>query len=262
MREIDLSNNRATNVHALILGPPKSGKTHFAASAPDALFISDAAEGGYATIASMDPALFWDPAKPPTVWAIEDAFKDLPGILARLEALKATGNFPYRTLVMDPISIYADRVLAEMHMRAAATGKAVDGRALYGDLANHLRVLVLRIHALPAHVLWLCHVKDGGVSLAGQTAEKLPAYMDFSWLCTNNSADGYLLQTAPYAAYTILGGRYSWANSKGKRYGMPNPLLPSFKAVSQVMRLGVDPISPAMPGYPEGVNYNWPPEES
>lgn len=262
VREIDLSNNRATNVHALVLGPPKSGKTHFAASAPAPLFISDAAEGGYVTIASMDPEYFWDRNKPPTVWAIEDAFKDLPGILARLEKLKAENTFPYRTLVIDPISIYADRVIAEMMMRNSSDPKANnDKRALYGDLANHLRVLLLRVHALPCHVLWLCHVKEGGVSLAGQTADKLPAYMDFTWLCSNSPGIGYELHTAPYGVYSILGGRYTWANAKGKRYGLPSPIIPSFKAISQVMKLGQAP-SPSMPGFPEGANYNWPPEES
>lgn len=262
MREIDLTNPAPSGyIHALVLGAPKSGKTHFAASAPKPLFISDVAEGGFATIASMDKNLWWDPDYAPKVWAIEDAFKDLPPALARLESMKAEGTFPFQTLIIDPISIYADRVLAEMQMRASAANKEKDGRQLYGDLANHLRVLVLRVHALPCHVLWLCHVKEGGLSLAGQTAEKLPAYMDFTWLCSNSAGLGYEFHTAPYGAYSLLGGRWSKANSTGKRYGLPSPLIPSFKAVSQVMGLENKPVSLAMPGYPDGANYKWPPEE-
>lgn len=261
MREIDLSQPASPNIHALILGTPKSGKTHFAASAPDALFISDAAEGGYATIASMDPQYFWNPVKPPTIWAIENAFQDMPIMLGRLEKMKAEGNFPFRTLVIDPISIYADRAMAEMVLNAAISKKEKDGRQLYGDLANHLRVFLLRVHALPCHVLWLSHVKEGGVAIAGQTADKLPAYMDYTWLCQNTPGVGYEMHTAPYGAYTILGGRYTWANSKGKRYGLPSPIIPSFKAVAQVMKLADKPVSAAMPGFEEGANYEWPPEE-
>lgn len=262
MREIDVNQPSQGFIHALVLGAPKSGKTHFAASAPKPLFISDVAEGGYATIQSMDPALWWDPSTSPTVWAIEDAFKDMPPTLAKLEALKASGSFPYETLVIDPISIYADRVVAEMMMRNALDPKANnDKRALYGDLANHLRVFVLRVHALPCHVLWLCHVKEGGVSIAGQTAEKLPAYMDFTWLCSNSASLGYELHTAPYGAYSLLGGRWGVRNNSGKRYGLPSPIIPSFKAILQVMKRGGTPVSPAMPGFPEGASYTWPPEE-
>jgi len=211
----------------------------------------------------MDPELWWDAKKPPTVWAIENAFQDLSPMLARLEKAKAEGNFPFKTIVIDPISIYADRVIAEMVLRNASDPKANnDKRAMYGDLANHLRVLLLRVHALPAHVLWLCHIKEGGVSLAGQTAEKLPAYMDFTWLCSNSPGLGYELHTAPYGAFSILGGRWSVRNASGKRYGLPSPIIPSFKSIAQVMKLDGVPSSVSMPGFPEGANYNWPPKET
>lgn len=250
-------------VRALILGAPKAGKTHFAATAPKPLFISDAAEGGFNTVRSMDPNLWWDPKDPPIAWEIEDAFKDLPPALAKLEALKASGDFPYGTIIIDPISIYADRVLAEMQLRASLNGdKQKDNRGLYGDLANHLRVILLRFHALPCHVLWLCHVKDGGVALAGQTADKLPAYMDFAWLCTNTAALGkpnYEFHTQPYGAFSMLGGRWSVRDEAGIKWGLPSPIIPSFKAVAQVMQLPDKPVSLAMPGFPEGANYTWPP---
>lgn len=262
MRVINVSESSALKyIRAVVLGTPKSGKTHFAASAPKPLFIADAAEGGYATIQCMDPALWWDPKSPPTVWAIEDAFADVPPSLAKLEALKAAGTFPYETIIVDPISIYADRVLAELQMRASGDKKAVDNRGLYGDLANHLRVLVLRFHALPCNVLWLCHVKDGGLALAGQTAEKLPAFMDFTWMCVNGGVDGYVLHTRPYGAYSILGGRITIRDTNGTPWGLPSPMIPSFKAIAQIFGLGV-PISPAMPGHPMGAKYDWPPTPS
>lgn len=260
MREIDLSSTSApTVIRSLVLGAPKSGKTHFAATAPKPLFISDVAEGGYETIRTMDRSLWWDENTPPTVWAIEDVFKDINPLLTRLEDYKAKGTFPFSTVVIDPISIYADRALAELQMNASRANKTVDNRALYGDLANHLRVFVLRVHALPCHVLWLCHVKDGGLSLAGQTAEKLPSYIHSTWLCTNNMGVGYELHTAPYGAFNQLGTRTKIKGEDGLMYGLPSPMIPSFKLITQIY--GLDkPVSPAIPGYPKGAKLQWPPK--
>lgn len=266
MRVIDVSAPSTVKfVRALVLGGPKAGKTHFAATCPAPLFISDVAEGGFETLTGMDPALWWDEKVKPEVWAIENAFADMPGMLGNLEKLKATNNFPFRTIVIDPVSIYADRVIAELEMRAsesmAKTGKSVDRRALYGDLLLHMRVQLMRFHALPANIIWLCHIKDGGIAIPGQTADKFPAYMDFTWLCTNTpSSEGnnFLLQTQPTGAFSMLGERSKIAGADGKRYGLPSPMIPSFKCVAQILKLGVPP-SPAIPGYPQGLTYAWPP---
>lgn len=264
MQEIKIGGGTSASfkyVRAIIAGGPASGKTSFAASAPDPLFISDAAEGGYKTIESMDPNLWWDPRKAPTVWAIENGLADVPVLLARLEALKSSGKFPFKTVVLDPISIYAERILAELQMKEP--GK--DNRQVYGDLANHLRVLLLRFHALPCNVLWLCHVKDKGLALAGQTADKFPAYMDFKWMTNVIAIPGrpatYELHTAPFQNYTFLGGRWSVTDAAGQRWGLPDPLVPSFKVVAQIMGLAEQPVSPSVPGYPTGVAYTWPPPQ-
>lgn len=262
MREIDLNSPAPPWIRALVLGAPKSGKTHFASTFPDCLFLADAAEGGYATLTAMDRNLWWNPGKAPTVWAIEDILKDLGPLLVKLEVAKAEGKFPFQTIIVDPVSLYADRAFTELYALAARGAKnGVDGRQVYGDLMMHMRGLILRVHALPAHILWLCHVKEGGLALSGSTAEKLPAYVDYTWLCTNMQGSGYQLHTAPMGAFQLLGGRYTWANSKGQRFGLPNPIVPSFKAIAQAMKLNIQPSHPAVPGYPEGVNYQWPPEE-
>lgn len=268
MREIDVTApTQLRYIRALVLGAIKSGKTHFAATCPKPLFISDAAEGGYETIRAMDPAYWWDEKVKPEVWAIENAFADIPGMLLRLEAMKADGTFPYQTVVIDPISIYADRVIAELEERlisaALKSGKPADKRAMYGDLLTHLRSILLRFHALPANIIWLCHTKDGGAAIAGQTADKLPAYMDFTWLCSkmpDAAGPKYELFTQPTGAFSMLGSRWSIKDANGKRWGLPSPMVPSFKSIARITGLGV-PVSPAEPGFPDGAPYIWPPTE-
>jgi len=239
------------NIRALVAGAASSGKTTFAASAPRPLFISDATEGGYKTLFNMDPQWWWDPAIPPDVWVIENAMKvgnresDIAMILARLEKAKFDNRFPWRTIVIDPLSIYVDRVLAELE--AAPNGK--DKRQLYGDLASHLKNLLNRFHALPANILWLCHTKqEGGLAIAGQMGEKFPSFCDFKWLTfANPGVPGqppvYELHTQPFRQWNFLGGRWP----------LQTPLIPSFKLIFPLLGVAEKPVSPAMPGFPHGV---------
>jgi hypothetical protein len=253
MREILIQPGVAPDfVRALICGLPSSGKTHMAATAERPLFLSDAAEGGYKTIPAMDPELWWDPKVPPKVWAIEK-MTDMPESVARLETMAREKRLPWKTIVIDPLSIYVDRYLSEQ----MALGIHKDPRQYYGDLMNHLRSLILRLHALPADVLWLCHVKNDGAetngpAIGGQMGGKFPAFCDFKWLTVAappqpNQAPTYELRTRPYRSWTFLGSRWL----------MPDPLLPSMKCVAQILGRPQVPVSPAVPGYPEGVTYNW-----
>lgn len=252
MREIVIKQGTITDyVRALICGKPSSGKTHFAATCPKPLFISDAAEGGYKMLYEMDPVFWWNPQHTPAVWVVDNILQDMPPLIARLEAMAHAKQFPYQTVIVDPLSIYTDRFIAEELMREP--GK--DNRQVYGSLANHLRALVLRFHALPAHVLWLSHLKDvegpdsAGPAIAGQMGSKFPAYCDFKWLTTVNSIVGkpptYELRTAPYRSWTFLGGRWK----------VPDPLIPSFKCVAEIMGFKEKPAHPAVPGFPDGATY-------
>ena len=251
MREIAIQAGGTPQwIRTLVCGLPSSGKTTFAATAPKPLFISDESEGGYKSLYSIDPAMFWDPKVPPKVWSIE-SMRDMPAAIAKLETMKSQGQFPFSTVVIDPLSIYVDRVLAEL--QAASPG--MDNRKHYGDLANILRTLVQRVHALPCHVIWLSHIRAGmdnnaSPAIGGQMGEKFPAYCDFKWLthvqtAGPNQPPVFELRTAPFRSFTFLGGRFK----------VPDPLIPSFKCVAQVLGLPDKPVSPSVPGYPEGVQY-------
>lgn len=255
MREMKMGHQTAPkHIRMLACGLPSAGKTTFAGTAPRPLFISDAAEGGFNALYNMPVDWRWDPKVEPEVWAIEQ-MADIPVILARLEQMVISNTFPFKTLVIDPLSIYVDRVLAEL----MAKNPGQDARRYYGDLANHLRLILMRFHALPCHVLWLCHVRaDGnetnGPAIGGQMGSKLPAYMDFktlSHVSTSPSAPPvFELRTRPFRSWTFLGGRWT----------LPDPMIPSFKCIAQVLNMVDKPISPSVPGYPGGVTY--PPMES
>lgn len=255
MIEFKVTSGQApTHIRALIAGAATSGKTTFAGSAPAPLFISDATEGGYKSLQTMDRNWWWDPNVAPDVWVIENAMKtgnkasDIVTILERLEAAKQSGRFPWKTIVLDPLSVYVDRVLGELVASRSGGG---DARQLYGDLATHLKMLLNRFHALPAHVLWLCHTKaEGGLAIAGQMGEKFPSFCDFKWLTYANSMSAmpgapptFELHTQPFRQWNFLGGRWP----------LPSPLIPSFKLIFPLLGITDRPVSPAMPGFPQGV---------
>src|SRR5512136_3234465 len=98
-------------LRVIVGGKASSGKTHFAATWPKPLFISDAVEGGAATLEHMDPEMWWDKKVPPEVWEIENML-EMPQLVTRLLTMK--GALPWQTIVVDSLSIYAQRVLREL----------------------------------------------------------------------------------------------------------------------------------------------------
>jgi hypothetical protein len=238
-------------IRMLAGGGSTAGKTHFAATFPKPLFISDLSEGGFNTLQSMNRDLWWDPKVAPEVHAIEH-WRDLLSELTKLEAL-ASGKFPWKTVAMDAISIYAERVLVELK---AAQPDIKDPRQYYGQLKDILAGLVQRVNRLPAHVIWLCHVtEDGGLALPGKSAAVFPAYMDRKVLCRVQTLAGraanYELRTRPFGGSVWVGGRGAV---------LPDPFMPSFKAFAQVLRLPEKPASPTCPDfmgqdYSNGVAY-------
>ena len=102
MREYIVGENKQGEfIRALVGGRINSGKTHFASTAPKPLFISDAQEGGAATLRHMDTAMWWDPKVKPEVWEIEGLI-EIPKVATRLLELK--GPLKWQTIVVDSIS--------------------------------------------------------------------------------------------------------------------------------------------------------------
>ena len=243
-------------IRAIVGGKTGSGKTHFAATWPKPLFLADATEGGAATLEGMAKSsakeFFWDKNSPPEVWEIENMM-EMPRLVTDL--LDRKGNFPWQTIVVDSLSIYAQRVLRELY---AADSKQ-DNRQRYGQLSDGLSSLVSRVHALPAHIVWLCHVDDDQqLTVPGKASAALWAYMSYKWMTyvststQPNVPAEYQLHIRPWLRADWLGGR-SYINA-------PSPMIPSFKPMAELLGLPDRPVSPACPSfagvaYPNGASY-------
>jgi hypothetical protein len=233
----------------LVGGRVNSGKTHFGATFPKPHFISDAAEGGAKTLMNMDKDFWWDPAVPPRVSEIEDMI-ELPQLVTRMLGQK---TYQEQTLVIDSISIYAQRVLRELKMK----NPGQDGRQRYGELADALSSQVSRIHSLPMHVVWLCHVdEEMQLTVPGKATSALWAYMDYKWMthveAQLNKEPDFQLHIRPFMRATWLGGRSTIA--------APSPVIPSFKVLAELLGLSDQPASWACPdfggvSYREGTSY-------
>lgn len=245
------TNSGGQYIRALVGGGPSEGKTTFASTAPAPLFLSDAAEGGYKTLEAMAKnetlrSWWWDPKVLPEVWAVEKT-ADVIASTNDLRSMIANKTMKFQTLVVDSISVFSDRILAEL----ISANPTKDIRQIYGDLKSLLYQRVLQINSLPMHVLWLCHVtSEGELQLAGKTAASLPAYMDYKWRMHVDMIPGkvpdYQLRTAPFRGSRWMGGR---------NVPLPDPMVPSFKCVAQLLALPIKPVSPACPPF-GGVDYS------
>jgi hypothetical protein len=186
VKVIDVSTRGATGrVTCLSYGAMRSGKTRFAATFPRPLFLSDATETGWTTIANMNRDSFWEPGHTPKVWSIENA-ADMMKALADADQIIKTRPGEIQTIVVDSLTFYADLFFSTLDAAARSTGRTPDNRRLYQDLGSHLKELRIRVHMLPVNVVWLALEKSadpenpiGGPMLPGQNAAKFAAGCDY-----------------------------------------------------------------------------------
>ena len=245
MREIALGTGQATQyIHMLVGGKISSGKTSFAATAPRPLFLGDPGEGGYETLeppphGKFDVQLLWEPNVLPMVWAMED-MADYFKAVARLEEMARTGKLPFSSVVFDSVSLYTQRVISEL----AEKNPKQDPRQNYGMLGDAITLLVKRIHALPMHVIWLCHTDpDDQLLVSGKATHTAWANMGTKLLVraeVNGKTINYQMHTRPFRLATWIGVR---------SYRLPDPMIPSFKALAYFAGLNDYPTSAAMPSF-------------
>jgi hypothetical protein len=73
-----------------------------------------------------------------------------------------------KTVVIDPLSDFADRLLAECFKATLTNDGKEDGRRAYPMLSNRLGHLIELIFTIPAHVIVICHyVETGGDPIDG-----------------------------------------------------------------------------------------------
>ncbi len=253
MREYVAGSGQASKyIRVLVGGKVSSGKTSFAATAPDPLFLSDEVEGGFKVLDKMDPRLWWNPKVRPHIWAMghfTDWLKQVSVLtnLCKNGQPPVIGGHPRRTVVVDSLSIFSESVLRCLKESAPDQ----DNRQRYGDLYDMLRLFVARMHALPMHVIWLCHVDEKyDLVVSGKAAQTAWAYMDFKLLLRADVVDdkiNYQLQTRPFRTATWIGqGRVGQT--------LPNPMIPSFKCLAELFGLQEKPVSLSLPPF-GGVEY-------
>lgn len=181
IREIDMSPDTSPDrITMMLAGASRSGKTHFAATFPRPVFISDLTEGGHQTIKHMFPDDFYEPERVPRVFGVTNA-KEMMETVTHVEEMYKQNPDEIGTLVIDSLTFYAEMMFSDLEV----AGGSRDKRQLYGDLAAHLRYLMIRVHKLPINIVWLALAKEGGedhalggISIPGQTATKAPARCD------------------------------------------------------------------------------------
>ncbi len=240
-RSVDMSMGKRNKITVLSYGPSRSGKTHFAATFPRPIFLSDASEGGWETIRYMDQSHLYEPGVMPEVRRIGKA-QDMTEELQKIEAAIIETPDQYKTLVVDSLTFYSDSYYMALEMKAfeKSGGKAFEKRHLYQDLASHLRFLMIRVHNLPLNVVWLCLEKpsgeegaDGGPLLAGQTAMKAPARCDclFYHRCFQTNA-------SEPPSYEIRTRRFGSNNAGGRDGGaLPDPMIANYRELETALGL-------------------------
>jgi hypothetical protein len=214
MKIIDLNKGIARQMKVLSYGSLRSGKTRFAATWPRPLFLADATEMGWTTIANMDRSALYEPDRLPEVWEIEKATDMMQAIKdAEKRIQKKPGDI--QTIVVDSLTFYADLYFNTLDALAQGRG---DPRDLYLKLGQHLRDLRIRLHALPVNVVWLCLCKEpnddnpmGAPMLSGQNSQKFAAGCDYVFYHRSHQEGGdspvqWEVRTQRFGAYQA-GGR-------------------------------------------------------
>lgn len=224
MKKIDLTQAAPKRATIMSYGESRSGKTFFAGTWPRPLFLSDVSEGGWTTLQTMDPGLFWEEKIKPQVWGIEEP-KDMMQAIGDAEPLIAKGVV--QTIVIDSLTFYNDLFLAYLYRLQSKDGRSPDTRRIYGDLGRHLRELRIRIHALGANVIWLCLAKlpddmnaIGGPMISGQEAKKVSAGCDHIFFHRS-------FQPSPNAPHEFEVRTRAWQRFVGggrDGYQLPDPL--------------------------------------
>lgn len=152
----------------LVLGAPKSGKTHscLATCEKPAYVINCDDAGALRPAARVTSDFKWDLCTSTKAPAI---FQELENAIG--EARRGVKEGEYKTIIWDTMTSYAQR-LEEALAAATDTGKGPDGRRFWPEYEKRLRSIIGRLFALKAHVIVLAHyIEVGGGEIDGQMAK-------------------------------------------------------------------------------------------
>lgn len=130
---------------ALFYGPPGSGKTTIAGTAPKGLILDP--EGGTMTIRDTDA----------DVMPIRSS-KDMEDSIFYL----ANSKHDYESVIFDTVTAMQDVLSAEVGLTKVlklGPTKGVDPRNTYGQIAAHIRHYILLLNALPMNVVFTAQLR-------------------------------------------------------------------------------------------------------
>lgn len=192
-------------VKIIVYGRTGVGKTRFAATAPDVLFID--AEAGTLSIAD----------KPIDVVTIQD-FNQLDEIFDFL--LK--GDHKYKSVVIDSLTEVQlkcmDNIIKSEVERKPDRDPDVPTQQNWGKSFNQIRKLIRKFRDLPMNVIIVCEAKDDrdeetGIiytvpALPGQLANKIPGYIDIvGYMDLRKDSEGNLIEKMLFRAIDRKDGK-------------------------------------------------------
>jgi hypothetical protein len=161
-------------------GNTRCGKTQFAATFPNPVFISDMSERGWVTLENMNVQDFYYPDREIVIVPVGDQAQ-VTIAMQHVEQWVRQGYFD--TVVFDSLTFYAESWFNDQHQKMARAG-TIDTRALYGAMAQHLSNLRTQVHKWPCNVVWTALAsppadkEEGGPMLSGKSKFRFAAGCD------------------------------------------------------------------------------------
>jgi hypothetical protein len=231
MTMIDLSRTPTTKLRTcFIAGAWGSGKTHLCATWPRPAVLCAGREGGYETIANMEPGDFYEPGRIPLVFAIASLQESVVHIHRDIWPRVQRGEI--KTIVVEA-TFYSDDIV-----RGAP--KSDNKWAPYANLLEHMIWLDNQCKRIPGLRLVYNAIEreaDGpnasaGVQLAGRAlGRKLPAMCDLvGLLCSEGDALGNVSRRLHLTPFGQFPARH--------RFGRKLPPVvcnPSFRALEMLI---------------------------
>lgn len=142
---------------SMVYGATRAGKTHFCATFPRVAWFGAEREGGYVTMATMDPAQLYEPAVPPQVYVVNNPAELMQHLNKDVMPQVATGKI--KTIVLE-LSVYSDDMIR-------ARGDEQTWQK-YADLEKHITFLDAQWKRVPG--LRVCY---NALALSEEDATKI-----------------------------------------------------------------------------------------
>ena len=153
-----------TAIKALVVGPPGTGKTRFAATFPKSYWIGTE-PGGYETV-TMNPQLQTNVIKqkdfiPSPVYDVKQVFADIHNACVEAHNLAKEGKV--ETLVLDNMTYFSENrwIYINQHEQELTESGEVDVRSMYGKLGRFLyQFTLMNLCSFPGNVVVTSHIKQ------------------------------------------------------------------------------------------------------